>query len=217
MNAHLWTPAGPHWQLTANGRPITCEPRRGLTLPLSAGVNVGPLLGIEVVDAADLQPQPFVTPAEEATWENVLLAQFKPTASRPVECHARWRVANENVLDLEVSALTPGLWQGLAVTTASHLPPGEYEIVATDDQPLVIWRAKDLPLFYAEMCHPHDGSFFEVSVSGAIRFRLFEHDLEKGVILRGRLRGQWFPAGAGHEAVLAAYRAFVKEPANLSL
>ena len=50
---------------------------------------------------------------------------------------------------------------------------------------IVLYRPAGLDLSYSEMCHPHDGVGVDVTdESGvtAVRFRLFGHDLEKGVI-----------------------------------
>lgn len=215
-----WEAHGPRYLLPEEAGRWVFTATDGLSWE-SAGQAVR-LLGLEVVDAANLaRPLPLVTadePPEVFARQNVLWARFGVTAARRVECQGRWEVAGHRV-DLEVSALTPGQWLGLAVTTSSHLPEGEFELIETQDagHPLVVFRPKQGEWTYLEMCHPHDGALFEVAVSGASRFRLFEHDLEKGVILRGRLRGLLLPGAAKADAALAAYGGFLKEQPNLSL
>jgi len=62
---------------------------------------------------------------------------------------------------------------------------------------------------YVEMVHPHDASrrLVEFVVEpdtlpriGSARYALFGHDLEKGVVVRGRLRGLWLAEGDGVDA-----------------
>lgn len=223
MNPGHWHMDGGHWTLALGDLRVTADPLRGLTLHPSHAEAVGPLLGVQVVSSTEMAHAIAVAEAgclpEVVNRQDVLVAQFKPTPSRTVECHARWHVHDTRILDLEVSALTPGLWHGLAVKTASHLPAGDFEIVQTDDplRPIVICRPSEGDYCYLEMCHPNDGQLFDVTVSGAICFHLFEHDLEKGVILRGRLRGQLLPKEAGANEALTAYGAFLKEKPNLSI
>jgi hypothetical protein len=78
---------------------------------------------------------------------------------------------------------------------------------------------------YLEMVHPHDISrrivqtgsrepHFPGSVLG-VRYGLFGHDLEKGVIVRGRLRGLWISPESTIEAHREAYQDFLKQPPPL--
>ena len=52
---------------------------------------------------------------------------------------------------------------------------------------------------------------------GQPAMKKFGHDLEKGVILRGRLRGMIVPRMVDVAAAHAAYERFVAEPPNLTL
>lgn len=47
------------------------------------------------------------------------------------------------------------------------------------------------------------------------RYGLFGHDLEKGVVLRGRIRGIWVDPSAGDEEVRRRHEAFLQEPPAL--
>ncbi len=81
-------------------------------------------------------------------------------------------------------------------------------------------------LYYAEMVHPDD-LFRRVLTEpippgrnatvpcGSIRYALFGLALEKGVILRARLRGQWFRSANPQEETAALYRAFLRQPPPL--
>jgi hypothetical protein len=78
---------------------------------------------------------------------------------------------------------------------------------------------------YLEMVHPHDvarrmivgtdppGTSARSAM--ATRYGLLGHDLEKGVIVRGRLRGLWVPEEAVDEASRIAYRDFLSLPPPL--
>jgi hypothetical protein len=204
----------------ADGVAVTGDPLRGLAVADAAsGLKLPQLLAVEIIDAAGLGPKPLAEPGtvpECVCRQDVLFAQYPPTAARPVECHARWRVHGAGMFDLEVSALTPGLWGGLSVRTCSTLPGGLVATLAEGEPPLVLYRPADLAVTYVEMCHPHDGIGLELDGEQA-RFRLFGHDLEKGVILRGRLRGLIVTRAGDEAAAREAYRAFLREPPNLSL
>ena len=152
------------------------------------------------------------------------MVQYAPTTKRPVECQARWRVLCEGVVDLEVSTLTPGKWDGLAVQTCTRFSVTEPEKEVHIDQSvtpgIVIYRPTGQQLSYVEFCHPHDGISLEVKHDKAdytVRYRLFGLDLEKGVILRGRLRGLLVPRAVDVAAAHAAYERFIVEAPNLTL
>jgi hypothetical protein len=75
---------------------------------------------------------------------------------------------------------------------------------------------------YLEMVHPQDASRRLVvttedgSAIAWARYALFGYDLEKGVVLRGRLRGVWLPEGEADRAALSELRRrFVDEPPPL--
>jgi len=208
---------------TAGELAVTCRPLEGLSIA-AGGLELSRILGLEIVDALELGPKPLAAAGAAPQYivrQDTVLAQYAPTADRPVECDARWRVQPQGVFDLQVSALTPGKWDGLAVQTLSVLPPGEV-IVITDITPgIAVSRPTGLPVSYAEFCHPHDGIALLLTTAAdrttQIRFRLFGHDLEKGVILRGRLRGILLPRADDLAAARAAWERFLAEPPNLTL
>jgi hypothetical protein len=80
-------------------------------------------------------------------------------------------------------------------------------------------------LYYVEMAHPDDvarrASFESVAersagFSGrAIRYALFGLPLEKGVVLRARLRGCWARSRAPEQEAAALYQVFLQEPLPL--
>ncbi len=87
------------------------------------------------------------------------------------------------------------------------------------------WLGKDL--FYIEFVHPDDvsrrlerrpssGSPSSASESGHwTRYSIFGHDLEKGVLLRSRMRGVWCRGEITADALATMYRSFRNEPLPL--
>ncbi|HEX8199484.1 MAG TPA: hypothetical protein VF590_03290 [Isosphaeraceae bacterium] len=97
------------------------------------------------------------------------------------------------------------------------LPPGGPGSFA----PLVLPAAGLEGWRYAEMVHPEDVSrrILEGGPApqpcGAIRCGLFGYDLERGVVLRARLRGLWLRAEGAEAATRARFEQFVREPLPL--
>ena len=82
---------------------------------------------------------------------------------------------------------------------------------------------------YVELIHPHDVArristhdHDESSSNGegplfirSVRHGFFGLDLEKGVVLRGRIQGHWFPASTVDDCAIAAMEQFLSEPLPL--
>jgi hypothetical protein len=74
---------------------------------------------------------------------------------------------------------------------------------------------------YAELVHPRDAAR-RITEAGSIsslghttRYGLFGHDVEKGVVLRARLRGIWLRADSPQQAALDRFEQFLHEPLPL--
>jgi len=80
-------------------------------------------------------------------------------------------------------------------------------------------------LHYVEMVHPDDVARRIIRVPGdeeavsqfsfSHRYGLLGHDIEKGVVLRARLRGLWFESESPEQEAMALYREFQREPPPL--
>jgi hypothetical protein len=78
---------------------------------------------------------------------------------------------------------------------------------------------------YLELVHPHDVARRIVSgvdhgpvnrgAAAVVRYGLFGHDVEKGIIVRGRLRGLWIDSTDLAQAARHAYAAFLTLPPPL--
>lgn len=72
---------------------------------------------------------------------------------------------------------------------------------------------------YVEMVHPDDGArrIHEGRLPfTATRYGLFGHDLERGVVLRARLRGIWLPKDVAFTEAERRFAAFLAEPPPLT-
>ncbi len=78
---------------------------------------------------------------------------------------------------------------------------------------------------YLELVHPHDvarricvappGHAESAELPLQVRYGLFGHELEKGVVLRGRVRGCWFPANHAARQSAGALADFLSRPLPL--
>lgn len=217
----LWSATKGTWACEAGTVRVECHPLFGLKLIRPMFLEA--FLGLEIVDAHGLGPKLLAAPGTAPDVVNradTLLAQFLPNENRPVECHCRWRV-QPGIFDLEVSTHTPGIWDGLAVQTSSIFSSGEVCILDDVSPAIVLYRPENGTLSYTEFCHPHDGIDMVATPfangSTRIRFQLFGHDLEKGVILRGRLRGVILDRTDDEQQAREAYKTFLAETPNLTL
>ncbi|MDR3633657.1 MAG: hypothetical protein P4L84_07455 [Isosphaeraceae bacterium] len=89
------------------------------------------------------------------------------------------------------------------------------------DEPLAPRVLSVAPQSYVELVHPHDVARRIVATSRlsqlghTTRYGLFGHDLEKGVVLRARLRGHWTSAESPQEEAKRLYSRFLHEPLPL--
>jgi hypothetical protein len=98
--------------------------------------------------------------------------------------------------------------------------PDAVAIAATYRQPIVLYRPARQRWSYAEMCRPHDCLRIIVRQTKQhthVGFGLFGLDLEKGVILRGRLRGVFLPRSNDTARCLNEFARFAAEPPRLSV
>lgn len=98
------------------------------------------------------------------------------------------------------------------------LPPRR----AAFSSPRLVTGLDDSGWLYAEMVHPYDvcrrirEGGRTLAQARTTRYGLFGYDLEKGVVLRGRLRGLWLRSEGAKEQALAQFDAFLHEPLPLS-
>jgi hypothetical protein len=97
------------------------------------------------------------------------------------------------------------------------LPPRE----AAFHSPRLTMPSEADAWLYAEMVHPDDLSRRireggrTLALAHTTRYGLFGHDLEKGVVLRSRMRGLWLRSEDAKETALARFEEFLHEPLPL--
>lgn len=71
--------------------------------------------------------------------------------------------------------------------------------------------------YYAEFAHPHDESRHMLQDAASVRHGFFGYDLEKGVVLRARLRGFWVKECADRLALIEhEHASFLSQPLPLT-
>jgi hypothetical protein len=169
-------------------------------------------------------------------------AVYTPADWDSLRVRATWAPRGDDLIDLEiqVQAFTVGDLESIEIHVTSRPGTSALEELA-DLDPSEVARLRDarstLPLpgegsvptvlvdlgepadgprYYLEMIHPDDGLRREVDPgSGTVRYALFGHDLERGVIVRGRLRGIWYAARPDHAEVERRREEFLREPLPL--
>jgi hypothetical protein len=182
------------------------------------------LLGVEL-------PSSKVPPISDVyVRQSDLIVTYTQTPELPFRVQIYWRTAfgpeQQPAIDLQISVQTSLLDSQPQVTTATLLPDAALRHFAIDgaDAPgrhgYDLVRPADHEVSYVEMLHPADdpagSSAIQASADGGIRHRLFASFLEKGVILRARLRGVLLPRQRDAELAAEAYRLFLAAPPPLA-
>ncbi len=161
----------------------------------------------------------FRPPETIAPCGSTLRASFPESDGLSVETHVAWSVLDLDRaivgIDLVVTIGTQKLDAQPQVDLCSHvrnadtLVPGSVENRGPSEGPVcTLFRLRETELSYCEMLLPANFHSTQVSQDietgcAVLRHRLFSCPLEKGVILRARLRGLLLPR-AGDEAAAAA-------------
>ncbi|MEX0938071.1 MAG: hypothetical protein WDZ59_09440 [Pirellulales bacterium] len=162
-----------------------------------------------------------------------LVATYTSTEACPFRTQIYWRAVADNAaltaLDLIISVQThlldtrpvlqasislPGELLRLREGGDGHFEPVECRSAADDaDAPgCFLWRIAGSGLSFAGMIHPADRRSLHIERDGEqtrVRFSLFSCFLEKGVILRARLRGVFLPRESEDVAAVNWYRELV--------
>jgi len=173
-------------------------------------------------EAIDLEIQVSATSIGElSALEVAVLSQLGEHGSRqPTVLAARVEARDARSAALSYDGREPAL--ALRSLTTLPLP----ESPQLDRRPRILAPPDaETGVFYVEMAQPndvarrtsrehfHDGSTTAFALS--TRYGLFGHDLEKGVVLRARLRGCWIRSRTPEEDALSLYREFLREPLPL--
>jgi hypothetical protein len=220
----------PVWRLEADracvsqdglsGEVRLARPARGISA-LSFGQAL-PGLRLLGVAGADLGDSDSPIPADAYERGGDLVLTYAETAMRPLRVEIYWRVLTDEVLpaaaagfDLQVSAQTSLLDADSALWSESRVPAQHVARLSDAAADCWLFRGADSRYSYAEMIHPADdrGCLLSRGANAAdgwlLRRSLFGERLEKGVILRARLRGLLLPRHDDEQAAIAACESFV--------
>jgi len=204
-------PAGSPWQLEASvarcellGAPAAIDlahPRLGLRLADGAASILGLQLGTTLLDIGGA-----VEPTESYVRGGDLVATYNETEARPLRVQAYWHLAelarlprydDARMIELQVSINTSllDLRPTLDVVTTTMAP---VERLSIGEASAWLIRLPHVPYTYIEIPHPRDcarTAFAPAAgeVQATLRHTLFGRKLEKGVIMRGRVRGALVP------------------------
>ncbi len=194
------------------------EPDRGLTdwragpaSILDAGV-----LGLEI---PGLGSGSLASPPDFYCRGAALSVGYPEWGDRPIRVDASWRALPpaaggseaEAAVDLVVSMRTELLQSRPRLAVHSRLPAAEVFTLADG---CWLFRFPGQQISYAEMVHPADfqgselGFAAEKAPAMEVRHRLFVEHLEKGVILRARVRGALLPRHEDAALAASLYAAF---------
>jgi hypothetical protein len=225
--ASPWKADGPRYERVWGGRPWTLDvqaPRAGLIAEADA---IGPVLALDGISARGRSDPDALGGASLAGHEvrfDRVEALYVPEGWGSLRVRATWAPRGDDMLDVlvQVQAFTVGDLEAVQVHVASHLGDCEGEAIPVGNQvraadaPLLtqVDRADGSPSYYLEMIHPDDGTRRE-SAGGSACYTLFGYDLERGVILRGRLRGVWLDHRPDEAEVARRLDEFLREPLPL--
>jgi hypothetical protein len=185
------------------------QPARGLHNVIIDGASLGDtsLLGADLSLASIEElslPETYVR-------GNDLVAVYSATVNRPWRVQLYWRIADVAaahavVVELQVSINTGLLDAQPAVDVVSGLLGSDPEM----NEGRVGTKLAAANFDYWQAVHPDDDATLSVDrIDGGmkIRERLFDRFLEKGVILRSRIRGALLPSGTTPDAIFQEFAA----------
>lgn len=212
-NAACWTLSAPTAQLHVGNVTATIDltqPSRGLHDFVVGGASLGAtsLLGVDLpiqsVEELSL-PETYVRGTD-------LVAVYTATKARPWRVQTYWRVVdvaqpNAVVVELQVSINTGLLDVQPSVDVVSSLVGSD---PSTTPEGRIGTRLDAADWEYWQAVHPDDAAtLLTERIDGGmqIRERLFDQFLEKGVILRSRVRGTLVPRGQSVDAIFQEFAA----------
>ncbi|HXT57755.1 MAG TPA: hypothetical protein VN699_03930 [Pirellulales bacterium] len=175
-----------------------------------------------------------------------LIATYAQTPERPVRVQVYWRAESAAdrapLVDLQVSVQTSLLDSRPRLATSSRLPRGElrrlidaragmfepislaqtHELSFLPEQgrECFLFRWPDVEASYVEIVYPGDSDCSKLKLCGSGRWELshglFSGELEKGVIVRARVRGAYLPRERDEELAALAYAEFLESDLPLT-
>jgi hypothetical protein len=210
-----WSRSGASYELRWGGRDWTLSldaARPGL---ISDADRPGPLLALDGVSSPDRDEPGALSgvslDSHECRFDRVE-ALYIPEGWHSLRVRATWTPRSEDVLDLEVQFQANTVDELTAVQ--AHVRSACTTNLATAPTGPLLTIVDDT-VAYLEFCHPDDSPGRVIDPTGSVRYALFGYDLERGVVLRGRLRGEWVSGRADAAEIARRYHHFLGEPLPL--
>jgi hypothetical protein len=224
MNSATWRLQGHHAHLESAALPATldlAQPWLGLQIP---GCDRARFLGVGLdTIGAQQSPQP-IDEYDAYVRGNDLVVTYEQTADRPIRTTLYWRALPEEAtagvaVELVVSVQTSLLESRPALEVRSLAPAAELAPGYEQGSACLV-RLSGGELSYFEALHPaaYAESSAETGTEGiVVRHRVFfPEELEKGVILRARLRAIVLPRAGDSEAAARYHQSFLASPPPLT-
>lgn len=225
-----WQRGGPEWAIRAADRIWRLkvdDPRPGLDW--SDGPSSARLLGLLAISASGRRDDRAFDGASLVGCEchrGRVQATYAPPDWDGLSLRAAWEPtpARDGFdLEVQVSAASTGVFRHIEVAVGSRWTEALGASTEAGDPstfpPYV--RREPGGRYYVEMVRPTDcarraiGPYATAPGPLSVRYDLFGHDLEKGVVLRGRVRGIWVASASPDEEIRRRHEEFLREPPAL--
>jgi hypothetical protein len=158
-----------------------------------------------------------------------LVATYPQTAARPYRLQAYWRVVDLSTIaslrgaacvELQLSINTSLLDTAPTVETTDDFGPGEIIVPAALENCATILRPQNATWSYVRLVHLVDRGRTTVDAAAStklpLHLPLFGRYLEKGVIMRARIRGAIVPRTNDESAAAEIFQDFLHSPLPLT-
>lgn len=221
-----WTGTGPIYGLSWGGRDWVLDLRSSEPGLSADDGQLGPILAVAGVVARGRPGPVGFGPGSLVSHEcrfGRVEARYRLPESETFALRAAWSPGPGGAVDLEVQIQASSVdeWRGVEVIVSGALAGS----IGFDGLAVAVVSGEEgRPAAYVEIAHPEDLAPRPEGDDAARLFTdpgrawarpLFGHDLERGVVLRGRVRGIWLPSRPGQTAVDRLIRSFLAEPPPL--
>jgi hypothetical protein len=211
-----WTNIGTLYGLTWGNRVWVLDVAGTSPGLVNEAGRLGPLLSLDGISNSD-RDEPHALGGKSLEGHELLFdrvqATYAPAGWHSLRVRASWVPRDESTIDLEVQIQAHSVdeLRNVQIHVSSQL--AEHSQV----EPIGPGLRFGLAPAYLEFSHPDDTSSRDLSSPDRVRYGLFGYDLERGVVLRGRMRGTWLPARPQWDTVAQNYRNFLSQPLPLGI
>ena len=213
--ASLWTENGPAYGLSWGDLRWTLDVDATIPGLLCEEATIGPLLALDGLSSPGRDEPRSLSGGSLIRHEcrlNRVEALYQPSGWHSLRVRATWTPRDVHILDLELQLQADTVDEIMAVQ--AHVTSSCGVLLPSDPSRPSVTIREGSPN-YLEMSHPDDTARIDVIGSGKIRYGLLGYDLERGVVLRARLRGIWLANRPEVAEISRQYQLFLDEPLPL--